>query len=83
MGGGFDGQLAQGGEREVDRGRGQVAIYQVRAVALDEGPGEAFARGMLLVPAKKLTERPAVGAAAALPFPSRACIRPCEDGSCI
>ena len=38
----------------------------MRAVALQRGPGEPCAGGMLLVPAKKLTERPAIGAAGVL-----------------
>ena len=61
--GGLDGELAQGGERQVDRGRRQRAVDQMRAVALQRGPGEPCAGGMLLVPAKKLTERPVIGAA--------------------
>ena len=46
MGGGFDGQLAQGGEREVDRGGRQPSFDEVRAVAPQHGPGKAFSGGV-------------------------------------
>ena len=40
------GELAQGGEREVDRGGGQPALDEVRAVAPQHSPGKAFSGGV-------------------------------------
>ena len=47
VGGGFRSELAQGGEREVDRGGREPALDEVRAVALQRGPGEPCAGGMV------------------------------------
>ena len=44
--GGFRGQLAQRGERQVDRGRRQRALGEVRAVTLHRGPCKALSGGV-------------------------------------
>ena len=46
VGGGFGGQFAQGGEREVDRGGRQPSFDEVRAVAPQDSPGKAFSGGV-------------------------------------
>ena len=38
VGGGLGGELAQRGEREIDRGRGQPALDQMRALAPEHQP---------------------------------------------
>ena len=44
--GGFRSELAQGGEREVDRGGREPALDEVRAVAPEHRPGKALSGGV-------------------------------------
>ena len=57
--GGLGGELAHGGEMQVDRGRRELALGEMRAVTLDRRPCEAFPGGVGRVPGKELFERAA------------------------
>ena len=60
VGGSLGGELAQGGEREVDRGGREPALDEMRAVAPQNGPGKTLSRGVGRVPGEELPQRPVI-----------------------
>ena len=59
-------ELAQGGEREVDRDGREPALDEVRALTPENGPGKALSGGVCRVPVEELPQSLAIRPAGVL-----------------